>query len=138
MDYSFCHAVGGIDTDAAVFIYDICCQWSIHFRERVSRGRFLHLMEEFQMFTAVGKWHLGAHISECFYKFSLNFLDGSGQIDGEVMETIWSVLDKVSGLTRSMSKAHRQEILDDYINDGNWKKLIKSGTSGIYTLPDHI
>lgn len=127
MDYGFCSAIANFDTEAAVIIYDICCQWSIHFRKRVSRSRFLQLAEEFDIVAAVGKWHLGAHVPECFHKFSLNFIEGVGQIDGEIVETLWSVLNKVAGLTRSMSKAHRQEVLDDCINDGNWKKLIRCG-----------
>lgn len=76
---------------------------------------------------AVGKWHLAAHISECFYKFSLNFIQGAGQVDGEIMETLWSVLDEVAGLTQGMSVAHRQEVLDDYMNDSNWKKVTRIG-----------
>ena len=28
---------------------------------------------------AVGKWHLAAHILECFPKFSLNFVEGTGE-----------------------------------------------------------
>ena len=76
---------------------------------------------------AVGKWHLAAHISECFYKFSLNFIQGAGQVDGEIMETLWSVLDEVAGLTQGMSVAHCQEVLDDYMNDSNWKKVTRIG-----------
>ena len=43
------------------------------------------------------------------------------------METLWSILDKVSGITRSMTWAHRQEMLDDYMEDRNFKKLAWSG-----------
>jgi hypothetical protein len=45
------------------------------------------------------------------------------------METLWSILNKVQGMTRSMSWVHRQEMLDDYMGDGNWKKLVWSGMS---------
>ena len=89
----------------------------LHFKERVSKGVFLSLWEHFR------------HIKECFYKYSLNFIEGSRQIDGEIMETLWFIMDKVSGITRSMSWAHRQEILDDYMEDGNFKKLVWSGES---------
>ena len=74
---------------------------------------------------AVGKWHLAAHIRECFAKFSLNFIEGSAQVDGEIMETLWSGLDLIAGLTQVMSISHRQEVLDDYMNDSNWKKLLR-------------
>ena len=43
----------------------------------------------------------------------------AGHIDGEIMETLWSGMNKVLGAARSMSKAHQQEIFDDYIRDAN-------------------
>ncbi|KAJ7934942.1 hypothetical protein B0H13DRAFT_1591246, partial [Mycena leptocephala] len=56
--------------------------------------------------------------------FSLNFMEGSGHVDGGILETLWASLDKVVGSTRSgMSRAHsRQKVLDDYMNDSNWKR----------------
>jgi Kyakuja-Dileera-Zisupton transposase len=130
IDYAVCQALNHINgSDSALLIYDVCCQWVIHFKERVSKGAFLSLWEHFKLTPAVGKFHLGAHIKECFHKYSLNFMEGSGQIDGEIMETLWSIMDKVSGITRSMSWAHRQEILDDYMDDGNFKKMVRSGRS---------
>ena len=51
-------------------------------------------------------------------------MKGAGHIDGEIMETLWSGMNKVSGAARSMSKAHRQETLDDYMRDSNWKKTV--------------
>lgn len=87
----------------------------------------MELSESLEITAAVGKWHLAAHIPECFAKFSLNFVQGAGQVDGEIMETLWSKLDLVAGLTQSMSVAHRQEVLDDYMNDSNWRKIIRIG-----------
>ena len=75
----------------------------------------------------MGKWHLGAHVTECFPKYSLNFVDGIGQADGEILETLWWPIDKVAGITRAMSKAHRQEVLDDNMYDSNWKKWVGIG-----------
>ena len=40
------------------------------------------------------------------------------------METLWSKLDVIAGITQGMTIAHCQEVLDDYINDSNWKKLL--------------
>ena len=127
MDYSVCQALNYTDaTELALLIHDICCQWCLHFAERVSKSKFLSLWEGIKITPAVGKFHLGAHIKECFFLFSLNFIQGAGQVDGEIMETLWAVLDKVAGMTRAMSGYHRQEMLDDYMNDGNWKKFVRS------------
>jgi len=127
IDYSICNALNWNKSRTALVVYDICCQWWIHFWERMSKYKFLSLSEDIEITPAVGKFHLGAHIKECFHKFSLNFIKGSGQLDGEIMETLWSVLDKIAGMTRSMSKYHRQEVLDDYMNDSNWKKIVRIG-----------
>jgi hypothetical protein len=54
-------------------------------------------------------------------------MKGAGHIDGEIMETLWSGMNKVSGAARSMTKAHRQETLDDYMRDSNWKKTVGIG-----------
>ena len=48
-------------------------------------------------------------------------------VEGEIMETLWSVLDEVAGMTQGMSLAHRQEVLDNYMNDSNWCKIIRIG-----------
>ena len=128
MDYSICQALKQFPRhDKALIIYDICCQWIIRFRDRVSESEFLDLLDSMEITGAVGKWHLAAHIPECFSKFSLNFVEGAGQVEGEILETLWSVLDEVSGLTQAMSVAHRQEVLDAYMMDSNWRKIIRMG-----------
>jgi len=128
MDYAICQALKRFPGHKlALIIYDIFCQWYIHFWERVSESEFLEFWEELEITPAVGKWHLAAHVSECFHKFSLNFIEGAAEVEGEIMETLWSVLDEVAGMTQGMSLAHRQEVLDNYMNDSNWCKIIRIG-----------
>jgi hypothetical protein len=43
---------------------------------------------------------------------------------GKILETLWSGINKVSWAAKSMSKAHRQETLDDYMRDANWRKTM--------------
>jgi hypothetical protein len=107
-------------------IYDICCQWIRHFHRRVDGSPYLSLPAA-KIIGAVGKFHLGAHVRSCFPLFSLNFVRGAGQQDGEILETLWSSLNKVSSSIRAMSKAHRHEVLDDYMRDSNWKKVVGIG-----------
>jgi hypothetical protein len=86
----------------------------------------LELWDSIEITGAVGKFHLAAHIPECFPKYTLNFIEGAGELDGEILETLWS-MDLVAGLTQGMSVAHRQEVLNDYMNDSNWRKIIRIG-----------
>lgn len=60
-------------------------------------------------------------------------MKGAGQVDGEIIETLWSTLNDASRCTQTVSLAHRAEILNDHMNDGNWKKLV-----GISKCLNHI
>jgi Kyakuja-Dileera-Zisupton transposase len=88
---------------------------------------FLDLWDSLTFTGAIGKWHLAAHIPECFTKFTLNFIEGAGQVEGKILETLWSGMDEVAGLAQAMSTAHHQEILDEYMNDSNWQKIVQMG-----------
>jgi Kyakuja-Dileera-Zisupton transposase len=90
---------------------------------------FLELWDSLKITGAIRKWHLAAHIPECFTKFTLNFIKGASQVKGEILETLWSGMDEVAGLAQAMSTAYHQEILDEYINDSNWQKIIWMGRS---------
>ena len=128
MDYSICQALKCFPQHLiALIIYDICCQWIIHFCERISESEFLELCASIEIVGAVGKFHLAAHIPECFHKFTLNFIEGAGEVDGEILETLWSDMDEVAGLAQAMSVAHHQEVIDDNMNDSNWRKMIRIG-----------
>ncbi len=89
----------------------------------------MELSDNLDITGAIGKWHLAAHVPECFPKFTLNFIEGAGQVDGEILETLWSNMDEVAGLAQAMSIAHHQETLDEYMNDSNWRKIIRIGRS---------
>ena len=125
MDYTICQALKQFPWHIqALIIYDICCQWIIHFQQWVVELEFLELWDSLEITGAVGKWHLAAHISECFPKFTLNFMEGAGQVEGEILETLWSGMDEVAGLAQAMSIAHHQEVIDEYMNNSNlWKML---------------
>jgi hypothetical protein len=129
IDYTICNALNykTDGMDECLVNYDISCQWSKNFNHHVQASSTLTIPPNMAIIPAVGKFHLGAHVKECFSLFSLNFVLGAGQQDGEILETLWAPLNKVSGSTRAMSKAHRQEMLDAYMRDSNWKKLVGIG-----------
>lgn len=109
-------------------IYDVMCQYMVNFENRIQDvSDYLWRDPEMTVLGAIGKFHLADHVDSCFSKWTLNFMKGAGHIDGEIMETLWSGMNKVSGAARSMTKAHRQETLDDYMRDSNWKKIVGIG-----------
>lgn len=129
IDYAICQALGyntgGLKE--ALIAYDVACQWSIHFDERVNQSIHLDIPKDLKYTPAVGKFHLAAHREQCFAHYSLNFVEGAGQQDGEVLETLWAALNKAAGSIRAMTQPHRQEMLDEHILDSNWKKHINMG-----------
>src|SRR5580698_9848931 len=128
IDYAVCQTLCSmVDNSQVVAIYDVTCQWSRNFRHRVQNSNYLDIPPNLAINPAVGKWHLGAHVAECFPKFSLNFICGIGQVDGEILDTLWSATNKVAGTTQAMGKSHRSEILDDNMYDSNWKKWLGIG-----------
>lgn len=128
IDYAVCQSLQSMGCDRRVIsIYDVCCQWIRNFLKRVATSKYLDIPSGVVLIPAVGKWHLGAHVVECFPKFSLNFIKGIGQVDGEILETLWSTTNKVAGTTRAMGKSHRTEVLDDNMYDSNWKKWMGIG-----------
>lgn len=104
-------------------VYDVACQHCKQFWQRIQASN-LKLPPDFEMISAVGSWHLSAHIPECFVQFSLNFIEGVGQLGGEIIETLWTPLNKIAGSTRVMTPAHRRETIDEHIRDSNWKKIV--------------
>ncbi|KAL1712057.1 hypothetical protein EV715DRAFT_171635, partial [Schizophyllum commune] len=125
-DYSTSCLIEGLsaETHRILIAYDIMCEYIVNLKTRLAEGPYL-TNRAIDIEAAVGKFHLGAHIRECFAKFSPNFIKGAGQLDGEILETLWATLEKLASNTRSMSPAHRQEVLDLLMNDMNWKKIIQ-------------
>ena len=118
VNFSVCNALNfnNHGLPEGLLVYDVNCQYLVHFDDRLEQlSDYLFLDPAMKLLGAIGKFHLADHVDSCFCKWTLNFMKGAGHIDGEIMETLWSGMNKVSGAARSMSKAHRQETLDDYI-----------------------
>jgi Kyakuja-Dileera-Zisupton transposase len=127
VDYSVCNALNfNMDgLQESLVIYDIMCQYSVYFKDYICMvSDYLSVDSEMKLLDAVGKFHLADHVDSCFAKWTLNFMQGAVHIDGEILETLWSGINKVSGAARSMSKAHQQKTLDDCMRDANWKKTV--------------
>jgi hypothetical protein len=129
MDYSIFKAINynaeGIE--AALICYDVMCQWSVRMMERVNDSTFLKLPDNLELRLGIGLFHIHGHQDTCLARYSPSFIEGGRQIDGETIETLWAPLNEISRSTRGMSTSHRQEVIDDHMNDSNWKKLIGVG-----------
>ncbi|KAJ7025882.1 hypothetical protein C8F04DRAFT_1268726 [Mycena alexandri] len=109
-----------------VTLYDIICQWFKKLFERLlkmpSTVRFVIVME--LMRFVIPKMHIHLHTLACQLLFSLNFLLGAGQTDGEGIERPWANLGGVATSTREMGPGSRRDTLDSHLGYWNWSKLI--------------
>jgi hypothetical protein len=106
-------------------IYDIECQYCKHMTKRFVEGKaFLSLPDKVVFEKAIGMFHVHGHQDSCFFRYATSFIKGAGMVDGEILETLWSTLNGISPSVRTASLAHRSEVLDDHMNDSNWKKTV--------------
>jgi hypothetical protein len=129
VDYSVVQALNyhSNDVEKALVVYDVACQWYKHFFSRIDYSQYLDIPSALEVVAAVGKFHLSAHKPECFPRFSLDFITGAGNLDGEILETLWSLFNRVAVTARPKSQAYRQESYDSYMQDSNFKKMIGMG-----------
>ena len=111
----------------ALVMYDIMCQYGVHFQERVERSPELSLSSSLELRTGIGLFHIHGHQDSCLPRYSPSYIPGAKQVDGEIIETLWAPLNNVSRSIRGMSLVHRQEVLDAHMNHSNWKKLVRIG-----------
>lgn len=127
MDYSLSNALEhntkGIRN--VILFYDINCAYMKKLRSRVDSSSYLRLRKDLRIIPGIGIWHVHGHRPECYPRYAPLFIPGSGWIDGEIIETLWSILNVVSVSARGMSSAHRQELLDFQMNDSNFMKMIR-------------
>ena len=129
MDYLFFSALEGTAIKVLNVSYGITCQWILHLWERMQTLPFpMRLDYKNKMVNAfVPKFHLPAHIAQCQWKYSFNFIKSAGRTDGEAPERGWSTLNAVASSTKEMGPGHRRDMLDNIIRDSNWKKVIGLG-----------
>ena len=131
MDYSLSQAfktLGGMSR--TIIMYDISCQYSKKLLSRFAESPYLHWPENLQAVCGIGLFHVHGHIDSCFARYASHFIEGAGELDGEIIETLWAPLNHISASTRGMSGAHRREVLDDHMADSNWKKI--TGIGGLF------
>lgn len=126
MDYCLSEAMKfNMDrVNRSILLYDIMCQYWKNLKKRFDGNPYLTFPEGVEILRGIGLFHVHGHKDECYPRFAPTFIPGAGMVDGEVLETLWAVLNGIGDSIRSQSTGHRQETLDDHMNDSNWKKLI--------------
>ncbi|KAI6143307.1 hypothetical protein BKA82DRAFT_4017598 [Pisolithus tinctorius] len=110
MDYSLANALQYNMTgiNRVLCFYDINCSYmkNLHTRE-----------SECGMCTV--------HKQECYARYAPLFMQGAGWVDGEIIETLWSLLNIASTSAQGHEFPTSQELLDFQISDCNFMKMIR-------------
>ncbi|THU84668.1 hypothetical protein K435DRAFT_687085 [Dendrothele bispora CBS 962.96] len=112
-----------------VISYDISCQWSRNFWQRMST-----LTSDFKFqFTRSGvrfmvpKFHLRAHQPDCHTRFNFDYAPGCGETHGEVIEEGWAQSNKAAAQTKEMGPGTRAQTLDDIFGFHNFRNIVGLG-----------
>lgn len=136
MDYAFVQAINYIPVFLLfMLMYDIMCQWWVGFLPRLEFIKnLITVRDNINFQRAIGLFHVHGHVKECYPRYAPTFVRGAGMIDGEIIETLWHILNDTASSARAMSWWHRQEYLDAHMGDSNWKKLTRMGMVFRYSV----
>lgn len=127
MDYGFDQAVRNTHTHLAprvAFCYDVNCIYSVNLPKRITKGQYLNFRPGLNFIHSIGMFHVHGHRDVCYARYAPRFIPGMGTPDGETLERLFSVLNRISTIARTMTLAHRSETLDSHMGDNNFKKMI--------------
>ena len=75
-----------------ILYYDIMCQYWKNLKKRFDGNPYLTLPEHLEVLRAIGLFHVHGHKDQCFSRFAPSFIKGAGQVDGEILETLWALV----------------------------------------------
>ena len=125
MDFSFseaCLTTACTLVPRLLHIYDLGCMYYINLPQHFSDGWAYLTAPTGIVEKAIGMFHMHGHQESCFFQYAALFIKGAGMVDGEILETLWSTLNSISPSLHTATLTHWLEVLDDHMNDGNWKK----------------
>ncbi|VDC03130.1 unnamed protein product [Peniophora sp. CBMAI 1063] len=106
-------------------LYDIWCRYGIHLKECFEQNKHLTWPQFSEVLGSVGVWHIYGHVFECVGCYSMLYSRHTGIVDGEILETLWSILNGILESCRGMSLASRKEVISMFQSDSNHRKNLK-------------
>ena len=72
-------------------IYDVMCEYGVNLDDRFFRHVGLSLPDGLEIIKAIGLFHVHGHVDVCLHRYATTYIPNLGVIDGEILETLWSV-----------------------------------------------
>ncbi|KIK73005.1 hypothetical protein PAXRUDRAFT_69823, partial [Paxillus rubicundulus Ve08.2h10] len=57
----------------------------------------LSILTGISLMPSIGLWHVHGHQNKCFAQYSPGFIQGAGRVEGEIIETLWAILNIIFG-----------------------------------------
>lgn len=125
MDYIVLSSLIGITLLRIVLTYDIGCQWSKKFNQRMEKfPEHMRLDPRVNVDVGIPSWHIMGHGEGCRTNFALAYMDGVGRTCGEEVETSWAHTNALGPSIREMGSGARHETLNDHWNSWNFHKIV--------------
>ncbi|KAF9038718.1 hypothetical protein BJ165DRAFT_1308956, partial [Panaeolus papilionaceus] len=80
-----------------------------------------------RIIPAVPKLHEAAHETANHQVFSLHYIEGAAEIDGEVPERVWGANNEIGKSTSGQAPGNRNDNIDNNFSFWNYEKLIELG-----------
>ncbi|THU98713.1 hypothetical protein K435DRAFT_562307, partial [Dendrothele bispora CBS 962.96] len=122
IDFIFWSTINNEEYLIIVISYDISCQWSVNFWQRMAKldSQFTVKFTPQGIHFMVPKFHLRAHQAKCHTRYSFDYAPGCGETHGEVIEEGWAQSNKAAAQTKEMGPGSRAMTLDDIFGFHNW------------------
>ena len=132
MDFVFLSAFNHYRSRSAIISYDIACQWSKRFWQRMHK--LPHQLQidpvSTELNVLIPKFHFTAHrtgdeasdVNHAPYSF--NWKPGVGREDGEGVERCWADADGAASSTKEMNPGARTDALTGHFDHSNWLKMV--------------
>ena len=125
IDYVVLSAAKGIRVIRIVLTFDVNCQYSKKFWERMKDfPSEMWIDEETVVEFAIPSWHINAHGADCRADFGLSYRDGVGRTCGEEVEVTWAGTNPLGPSTREMGPGARHETLNGQWGGLNFRRIL--------------
>ncbi|QRV92804.1 hypothetical protein RhiJN_20822 [Ceratobasidium sp. AG-Ba] len=110
--------------------YDVFCHWFVNYLARLQRlPPEIRPPEDLDIRGALPKWHALGHDPQCIIRWSIEYMQHVGRLEGEGPERVWAHFNEHSGSTSEQGPGHRTETLDNIAVQFTFEKIIRMETS---------
>ena len=125
IDYVVLSSVMGEHLSRIVITFDIGCQYSKNFWERMKKLPLeMQIKEDAVIEFGIPSWHINAHGADCRADFGLSFRDGVGRTCGEEVEGTWAGTNPLGPSTQEMGPGARHETLNGQWGGLNFRRIL--------------